>query len=147
MVEPGQIDVYAGDSSSGDLTKSFTVKRWSVSSYTVTAGRGHVPRPAARLRRARLRCVAVTAAPRHISADERRARLGVRHLLAPGTAAGDVPAVADALVALRSTGPATVYLSVAARLAEPSAGRRSRRPSTRTGASSAVTRYGARCGC
>ncbi len=62
----------------------------------------------------------VPAAPRHISTDERRARLGVRHLLAPGAAAGDVSAVAEALVALHSSDPATVYLSAAARLAEPS---------------------------
>ena len=28
VVEPGRIDVYAGDSSSATLTQAFTVKRW-----------------------------------------------------------------------------------------------------------------------
>ncbi|WP_018657226.1 winged helix DNA-binding domain-containing protein [Actinomadura flavalba] len=49
----------------------------------------------------------------HIGADQRRARLGVRHRLAapaPGPAE-----VARSLVALHATDPATVYLSVAAR--------------------------------
>ncbi|MFG2146804.1 winged helix DNA-binding domain-containing protein [Streptomyces sp. NPDC048696] len=58
----------------------------------------------------------MTAARHKITAEARRARLGPRHLLAPGTRADTPEAVADALVALHATDPATVYLSVAARL-------------------------------
>ena len=50
---------------------------------------------------------------------ERRARLGVRHLLA--RRGGSPGEVAGALVALHATDPATVHLSAAARLASPSA--------------------------
>jgi DNA glycosylase AlkZ-like len=54
---------------------------------------------------------------------ERRRRLAVRHALAPSAQInGDPPdpaAVADKLVALHSTDPATVYLSIAARTAHP----------------------------
>ena len=57
---------------------------------------------------------------RAVTDAERRARLGVRHLLAPGTRADRIEDVADALVGLHATDPATVYLSAAARLAEPS---------------------------
>ncbi|MBZ4324206.1 winged helix DNA-binding domain-containing protein [Streptomyces huiliensis] len=53
--------------------------------------------------------------------DQRRARIGRRHLLAPAHRAGSAEEVADAVVALHATDPATVYLSVCARLAEPSA--------------------------
>ncbi|GHG65506.1 winged helix DNA-binding domain-containing protein [Streptomyces griseocarneus] len=60
-------------------------------------------------------------APR-IGDEQRRARLGTRHLLAPARRAASVEAVADALVALHATDAATVYLSACARLAEPSAG-------------------------
>ncbi|MBV2353641.1 winged helix DNA-binding domain-containing protein [Streptomyces sp. J2-1] len=56
---------------------------------------------------------------RHIGGEERRARLGVRHLLAPATPGDSPEAVAEALVALHGSDPATVFLSVAARLADP----------------------------
>ncbi|WP_433273993.1 winged helix DNA-binding domain-containing protein [Actinosynnema sp. CS-041913] len=53
-----------------------------------------------------------------ITDDQRRARLGARHLLtAP---AATVEEVADALVGLHASDPATVFLSARARLAEPS---------------------------
>ncbi|MEV4872911.1 winged helix DNA-binding domain-containing protein [Streptomyces syringium] len=55
-----------------------------------------------------------------ISDEQRRARLGRRHLLASGHRATTVEDVADALVALHATDAATVYLSACARLAEPS---------------------------
>ncbi|KNB51556.1 winged helix DNA-binding domain-containing protein [Streptomyces caatingaensis] len=51
----------------------------------------------------------------------RRARLGRSHLLSPAHRARTAEEVAHALVALHATDPATVYLSVCARLAEPSA--------------------------
>ncbi|MGC9541070.1 winged helix DNA-binding domain-containing protein [Streptomyces sp. UG1] len=55
---------------------------------------------------------------RYIGVDERRARLGVRHRLA-GEARAQGPAdVAESLVALHGSDPATVYLAVGARLAE-----------------------------
>ncbi|MFD5715850.1 winged helix DNA-binding domain-containing protein [Streptomyces pharetrae] len=59
------------------------------------------------------------AARRHIGVAERRARLGIRHRLAAGTRATRPEDVAEALVALHGTDPATVYLAVGARLAEP----------------------------
>ncbi|MFJ7072778.1 winged helix DNA-binding domain-containing protein [Streptomyces sp. NPDC098781] len=56
---------------------------------------------------------------RHIGVAERRARLGLRHRLA-GVARAKGPAeVAESLVALHGTDPATVYLAVGARLADP----------------------------
>lgn len=58
--------------------------------------------------------------PRHITTPERRARLALRHRLTPGTRAATPEAVADSLVALHGTDPATVYLAVGARLADPS---------------------------
>ncbi len=57
---------------------------------------------------------------RSIDLEERRARLARRHLLLPGSRTDDVAAVSDALVALHSTDPVTVYLSVLARMAHPS---------------------------
>ncbi|MFF4757378.1 winged helix DNA-binding domain-containing protein [Streptomyces sp. NPDC001292] len=57
--------------------------------------------------------------PRYIDVTERRARLALRHRLAAGTRAGTPEEVARALVALHGTDPATVYLGVGARLAEP----------------------------
>ncbi|MGW4818165.1 winged helix DNA-binding domain-containing protein [Streptomyces sp. NPDC004227] len=57
--------------------------------------------------------------PRYIDVAERRARLVLRHRLAAGTRAGTPEEVARALVALHGTDPATVYLGVGARLAEP----------------------------
>ncbi|OXY94406.1 winged helix DNA-binding domain-containing protein [Streptomyces diastatochromogenes] len=56
---------------------------------------------------------------RHIDVAERRARLALRHRLA-GTARAATPEeVAASLVALHGSDPATVYLAVAARLADP----------------------------
>ncbi|MET8295023.1 winged helix DNA-binding domain-containing protein [Streptomyces sp. NPDC005180] len=53
--------------------------------------------------------------------DEHRRRLLVtRHLLTPATRAATPEQVADALIALHATDPASVYLSVAARMARPS---------------------------
>ncbi|MFE5815030.1 winged helix DNA-binding domain-containing protein [Streptomyces sp. NPDC056479] len=55
---------------------------------------------------------------RYIGVAERRARLGLRHRLA-GVARAKAPAeVAESLVALHGTDPATVYLAVGARLAD-----------------------------
>jgi Winged helix DNA-binding domain len=53
-----------------------------------------------------------------ITDDQRRARLGARHLLA--RRAEGVEQVVDAVVGLHATDPATVHLSACARLAEPS---------------------------
>lgn len=50
-----------------------------------------------------------------ITDAQRRARLAVRHGVAPAYRLGGVTAVADAMVALHATEAATVYLSVAAR--------------------------------
>ncbi|MEV5340498.1 winged helix DNA-binding domain-containing protein [Streptomyces sp. NPDC052676] len=58
-------------------------------------------------------------ARRHIGGAERRARLGLRHRLAPEARAASPEQVAEALVALHGTDPATVFLAVGARLAEP----------------------------
>jgi Winged helix DNA-binding domain len=55
-------------------------------------------------------------ARRRITDTERRARLGIRHRLAPTTRASDVRDVADSLVALHSTDPASVFLSANARM-------------------------------
>lgn len=57
---------------------------------------------------------------RRVPDEERRARLVRRHLLAPSARRDDPEGIADALVALHSTDPATVYLSAAARMAAPS---------------------------
>lgn len=54
-----------------------------------------------------------------IGAGERRARLAVRHRLAPAARATDAVTVARDLVALHATDPATVYLSARARLRSP----------------------------
>ncbi|WP_327677267.1 winged helix DNA-binding domain-containing protein [Kitasatospora sp. NBC_00458] len=53
--------------------------------------------------------------------DQRRARMGWRHLLASAGRASRVEEVADAVVGLHATDAATVYLSACARLREPSA--------------------------
>ena len=50
-----------------------------------------------------------------ISVAERRARLAVRHHLAPGERAGTVAAAVDGVLALHGTDPASVYLSARAR--------------------------------
>ncbi|WP_405858668.1 winged helix DNA-binding domain-containing protein [Streptomyces sp. NBC_01515] len=62
----------------------------------------------------------MTRTPRHITTPERRARLALRHRLTASTHAATPEAVADSLVALHGTDPATVYLAVGARLADPS---------------------------
>ncbi|MFE1292489.1 winged helix DNA-binding domain-containing protein [Streptomyces sp. NPDC058751] len=60
----------------------------------------------------------MTGKPRHIGVAERRTRLGLRQRLA-GAARGTAPEeVADSLVALHGSDPATVYLAVGARLAD-----------------------------
>ncbi|MFF4042708.1 winged helix DNA-binding domain-containing protein [Streptomyces sp. NPDC001816] len=56
---------------------------------------------------------------RHIGVAERRARLALRHRLAGPARAARPEEVAESLVALHGTDPATVYLAVAARLADP----------------------------
>ena len=55
-----------------------------------------------------------------ITAEERRARLGVRHRLAAGARIDHAVAIAGGVVALHSTDPATVFLSAAARMVTPS---------------------------
>src|SRR5215218_4510553 len=58
--------------------------------------------------------------PTHrIDAAERRARLAVRHRLTASRRTDDVVAIADDLVALHSSDPVTVYLSVLARMRNP----------------------------
>lgn len=52
---------------------------------------------------------------RHISDDERRARLGRRHRLSPAHRDGDVLAAARSVGFLHATEPANVYLSLVAR--------------------------------
>ncbi|WP_063753073.1 winged helix DNA-binding domain-containing protein, partial [Streptomyces resistomycificus] len=56
---------------------------------------------------------------RYVGVAERRARLALRHRLAGVTRAAGPQEVADSLVALHGTDPATVYLAVGARLADP----------------------------
>ena len=57
--------------------------------------------------------------PRFVPADERRSRLARRHRLLPAERTDDLPAVADAVVALHSSDPATVHLSAAVRMRHP----------------------------
>ena len=57
---------------------------------------------------------------RTITDDERRARLARRHGLAPEHRFADVARVAEAIVALHATDPASVFLAARARLAAPS---------------------------
>jgi len=56
---------------------------------------------------------------RRISDDERRARLGLRHHLAPTAKTSDPVALSADLVGLHGSDPASVFLSTAARFAEP----------------------------
>jgi hypothetical protein len=56
---------------------------------------------------------------RRIDAAERRARLARRHRHVPGERTDDVVALTDGLVALHSSDPVTVHLSVAARMRAP----------------------------
>ncbi|MFI6689530.1 winged helix DNA-binding domain-containing protein [Streptomyces sp. NPDC050485] len=60
----------------------------------------------------------MTILPR-ITADQRRARLIRRHLLAPAAREKTAEAVAEALVGLHATDPATVFLAAAARMHRP----------------------------
>lgn len=53
---------------------------------------------------------------RLITDDERRARIAVRHTLAPGTRVDDPVAATRAMTVLHATEPATVYLSLLARV-------------------------------
>lgn len=55
----------------------------------------------------------------NITSAQRRARIGPRHLLAPGARAARSEDVAEALLGLHATDPATVALSAWARLAAP----------------------------
>ncbi|MDT5036109.1 MAG: hypothetical protein QOE03_1294 [Micromonosporaceae bacterium] len=52
---------------------------------------------------------------RRITVDERRSRLAYRHRLAPGRRGGGPVDVAESLVALHATDPASVYLAIRAR--------------------------------
>ena len=56
---------------------------------------------------------------RLVSDDERRARLARRHRLIPAERTDDVAKIADDLVALHSSDPATVYLSALVRMERP----------------------------
>ncbi len=53
---------------------------------------------------------------RHIGDDERRARLAVRHAIAPGCRVADPVAATRAMTVLHATEPATVHLSLHARV-------------------------------
>ncbi|MCW2843643.1 MAG: hypothetical protein JWN22_1559 [Nocardioides sp.] len=53
---------------------------------------------------------------RHLSDDERRARLARRHAIAPATRVADPEAATRAMTVLHATEPATVYLSLFARV-------------------------------
>ncbi|GAB3209500.1 winged helix DNA-binding domain-containing protein [Marinactinospora endophytica] len=55
----------------------------------------------------------------HVTDDERRARLAVRHALAPRSRVDSPEAVTRAMTALHATEPATVYLSCRARMTSP----------------------------
>ena len=55
---------------------------------------------------------------RYIGVGERRARLALRQQLAAGARVGSPEEVADALVALHGSDPATVYLAIGARLTD-----------------------------
>ena len=59
-------------------------------------------------------------ARRKFTDAQRRARLATRHRLVATTRTDDIPTIADSLVALHSSDPATVYLSAMARMKHPS---------------------------
>jgi hypothetical protein len=56
---------------------------------------------------------------RRIGVGERRARLGLRHRLAPEVRAAEVARVAESMVALHGTDPASVFLALFARMTDP----------------------------
>ena len=56
----------------------------------------------------------------HIGLDERRARVGVRHLLAAGTQVASVAEAARAMVVLHASDPASSFLQARARMTESS---------------------------
>lgn len=58
---------------------------------------------------------------RHVTNEERRIRLGLRHALAPSSRVGSAEAAVDSVVVLHATDPATVYLSYWARSEAPQA--------------------------
>ena len=57
-----------------------------------------------------------TSARPHVTDDQRRARLMLRHRLAPGARAASPLEAADSMVGLHATSPSTVYLSTWARV-------------------------------
>jgi hypothetical protein len=59
---------------------------------------------------------------RRIGVKERRARLALRHHLAPAARAAGVVEVAEDLVGLHGTDPASVFLAAAARMRQPGVG-------------------------
>jgi hypothetical protein len=61
-------------------------------------------------------------AVRRVGAQERRARLALRHHLAPAARTAGVVQVAGDLVGLHGTDPASVFLAAAARLRQPDVG-------------------------
>ncbi|MGW1072934.1 winged helix DNA-binding domain-containing protein [Streptomyces sp. NPDC002537] len=63
----------------------------------------------------------MTTTSRRVTAAERRARLARRHLLAPSARVTTAEEVADALIGLHATDPATVFLTAAARMRTPTA--------------------------
>ncbi len=58
---------------------------------------------------------------RHVTNEERRTRLGVRHALVPSSRVGSAEASVESVVALHATDPATVYVSYWARSEAPQA--------------------------
>src|SRR6476659_4831872 len=56
----------------------------------------------------------------HIGTDERRARVGLRHRLAPGTQVGSVAEAAAALVVIHASDSPSVFLQARARMATSS---------------------------